>query len=281
MQLSTLNNTSSSHAPSALPLLKSDGPLVAAASHRAAGTGLWLTLAYGVLALVVIVSLGTTLLALALGWVIDHAFSRRVLARVRGSSLQVGPHQLPEIEQCVRNFAMRLSMAEPPMVLVAEASELNAIALRIGKRKCILLLDDVIWGAVEYGLPDALRFVIAHELAHHALGHTGALRSYLRIVVPRLSRLDELSADAVALQLVGTREAAHEGLMMLTVGPQLLKYINREQLLRQASEVTRDKATRKAERPLTHPLLMRRLQMLCEVPLADGSTSLASATRSR
>lgn len=280
MQLSTRDHASSSHATATLPLLRSDGPPVAAASHRAAGTGFWLTLAYGALTFLVIASLGITLLGLALGWVVDHVFSRRILARLRGSSLQVGQNQLSEIDQCVRNFARRLSMTEPPMVLVAEASELNAIALRIGKRKCILLLDDVIWGAVDYGLPDALRFVIAHELAHHALGHTGALRSYLRIVVPRLSRLDELSADAVALQLVGTREAAHEGLMMLTVGPQLLKYINREQLLRQASEVSRDKATQKAERPLTHPLLLRRLQTLCEVPLTEGSPSLVSGTRS-
>jgi hypothetical protein len=67
--------------------------------------------------------------------------------------------------------------------------------------------------------------------------------------------------------------------MMLTVGPQLLKYVNRGQLLRQAAEVSRDKATRKAERPLTHPLLLRRLQTLCEVPLAEGSPALVSGTR--
>ena len=55
---------------------------------------------------------------------------------------------------------------------------------------------------------------------------------------------------------------------MLTVGPQLLKYVNREVLLRQAAEVTKDKATRRAERPLTHPLLLRRLHVLGTVPLA-------------
>jgi uncharacterized membrane protein len=93
------------------------------------------------------------------------------------------------------------------------------------------------------------------------------LRAYLSAILPRLARLDELSADAVALQLVGTREAAYEGIMMLTVGPQLLKYTNRQQLLQQAEEVAADSATQKAERQLRHPLLLRRLSTLRTVQL--------------
>jgi Zn-dependent protease with chaperone function len=240
---------------------------VGAAKYQASGTYLWLTIAYGMLALLVLCSLGFILFALALGWFIDMLFGRRILARLRGSCLQVGPAQLPELDRCVREFSQRLGLKEVPMVLVAESSDINAFALNAGKRRCVLLMDDAVWATLEAGLPDALRFLLAHELGHHALGHTGALRSYLRAILPGLARLDELSADAVALQLVGTREAAYEGMMMLTVGPQLLKYTNRNQLLQQAAEIAADKTARKAERQLRHPLLLRRLHALRNAPL--------------
>ncbi len=253
-----------------LPALPGDGPQIDADRLRAAGTSLWLTLAYGLLGILIVGSLGFLILGLVLGYITDLMLSRRTVARLRGSAVQAGPYQLAAIDACARQFSARLGLAEAPTVLVAESSMLNAVALRIGRRRCVMLLDDVVWGAVDYQIPGALRFVIAHELAHHALGHAGVLRSYLRLVLPPLSRLDELSADAVALQLVGTRQAAAEGLMMLTVGPQLLRYINRDALFAQAREVAQDRATKKAEQKLTHPLLLRRLHAVMTAPTASG-----------
>jgi Zn-dependent protease with chaperone function len=265
MQYANANPATTSVA--SLPRLSGEGPSVVASRQKASGTYLWLAIGYGLVVLLVFASVGIILFALALGWAIDMLFGRRILTRLRGSSLQVGPAQLPELDRCVREFSYRLGLREPPIVLVAESSDINAFALRAGKRRCVLLMDDTVWAALEAGLPDALRFVVAHELAHHALGHTGFVRAYLRTILPQLSRLDELSADAVALQLVGTREAAYEGIMMLTVGPQMLKYTNRSQLLQQAAEIAADRTTRKAERPLRHPLLLRRLHTLSTLPL--------------
>ena len=47
---------------------------------------------------------------------------------------------------------------------------------------------------------------------------------------------------------------------VLLFGPQLVRFINRPQLLIQAQEVATDKTALKAERKLSHPLLLRRLQ---------------------
>jgi hypothetical protein len=58
--------------------------------------------------------------------------------------------------------------------------------------------------------------------------------------------------------------------MMLTVGPQLLRYINRDALLAQAGEVAQDRATKKAEQKLTHPLLLRRLHGVMNAPMSGG-----------
>jgi Zn-dependent protease with chaperone function len=247
-------------------VLASAGPAVAAREHTSPGTGLHSALAvllalFGIIVLAAS-TFGFGLLALLIAPIADWLLRRRIMATLRASCLEIGPNQLPEIHACVRTYAQRLGMKEAPDVFIVESNTMNAAALRVGARKVVHLIDDVVWGAIKAGDTGALSFVIAHELAHHALGHTGGFRSYIRNVYRKLSRLDELSADAVAMQLVGSRETAYSGLMMLMVGPQLLPYINREQLLRQAAEADADKATKKAERIHTHPFLTQRLQYL-------------------
>ena len=104
------------------------------------------------------------------------------MASLRASCIQVGPQQLPQIDACVKTFAQRLGLKDAPIVFIVESNTLNAAAQRIGARKVVYLIDDVVWGALKAGDPRALSFVIAHELAHHALGHTNGFRSYIRSV---------------------------------------------------------------------------------------------------
>jgi hypothetical protein len=51
-------------------------------------------------------------------------------------------------------------------------------------------------------------------------------------------------------------------LLVLLTGPQLVPFVNREAVLRQAAEVATDKNSVKAERNLSHPLLLRRIQRM-------------------
>jgi Zn-dependent protease with chaperone function len=239
---------------------------VNARAHIAPKTGLYSALAVVVVGFVslgmVIGTAGVGLLLLVVGLVVEMFQRKLILARLRGSHLSVNERQLAPVYEAARTYAQRLGMAKVPDIYIAESSELNALAFRLGARQTIVLLDDVVWGALQAGRPQALSFIVAHELAHHALGHTTLFRTYAKQVFRPLSRLDELSADAVALALVGDVEAATDGLMMLTVGPQLLPYVNRSELLRQAQEVATAKVTLKAERPLTHPLTLRRIHVL-------------------
>ena len=73
-----------------------------------------------------------------------------------------------------------------------------------------------------------------------------------------LSRLDEFSCDAVAHALVGDAAAAQDALTLLLIGPQLFAKVNRVALEQQAGEVAADKNSKKSERKLSHPLLLRR-----------------------
>lgn len=232
-------------------------------AHVHAGTGLYTTLGW-VLLLVGIIAfaastMGFGLLALVIAPIAEMIRAKRVRALIRGSGVHIGPDQLPTVHRCVEQFARRLGMKEAPEVYVVEDALQNGVAMKIGRKNIILLTDDVIWGALQSRDPQALGFVLGHELAHVALGHTGTLRSMIRQVFRPLGRADEFTADNVALALIGNKTVAVHGLTVLTVGPQLLPYVNDDALMRQAREVFADKQSKKAEKNLTHPLLLRRI----------------------
>ena len=135
----------------------------------------------------------------------------------------------------------------------------NAFVVKYGKKNVVLLTDDIIHGCIASGNPKALSFVIGHELGHIALKHNGVLRSWLSKRFKKLSRLDEYSADAVGNALVQDKTIAFNGLLLLTVGYAMMPYVNYETVIAQAQEVASNKYSKKAEKSLTHPLLLNRL----------------------
>jgi Zn-dependent protease with chaperone function len=191
---------------------------------------------------------------------------KTAIAQLRGMSLKIGPKQFPEIHDMVEELADALDI-DPPDTYLLESHEQNAFAAKIGAKQFVVLLDDLVWGAQMVNAPDLLRFIIGHELAHHALGHTGLIRSIVRLGYKPLARLDELSCDAVGAALVG-EDAARDALAMLLVGPQLFPKMNRPAMERQALEVEDDRYTKRAERQMYHPLLLRRIARM--IPDEDG-----------
>jgi len=202
------------------------------------------------------------LVALAV-WLVQLAGAKRARTILRASSLRVGPRQLPEIHACVSDYAARLGLAGVPETYVYAAAEMNAFALRFGRKNGIALTDEAVAAALEGRSPGALAFVIGHELGHIALGHHRAWRSALRRFLS-LSRKDELSADRVACELVGSLEAAESGVISLLSGPRLLALVDRAAARAQAEEQRGDRALRRVERTLTHPLALRRLERVHE-----------------
>ena len=193
----------------------------------------------------------------------QHLIARRARALLRGSSLRVGEKQFPQLHAAAAAHAQRLSMEELPEIYVVDAAEVNGFALRMGSRNAIVLTDEIVHAGLTEGAWDALSFVLAHELGHIALGHHRWWRSLLRRS-HALSRWDEFSADNIACELVATREAAESGVLMLISGPKLLALANRTAALEQADEVVADRATKRAERTLTHPVGLRRLHRVAQ-----------------
>lgn len=191
--------------------------------------------------------------------IVGFFVSRRVRAYIRGSSVQITPDQLPEAYEVAENCAKRLGLKEVPEIYVADAGVANALAVKLAKKHIVILTDESMWGSYSSPNPRALAWIIGHELGHIALGHTGILRNIMGNMVRPLGRFHEMSADNVALALVGDKDAAVQALAMLSVGPQLTKHLNVAALARQAQEVAKWKLAKKAEKNLSHPLLMRRI----------------------
>lgn len=212
----------------------------------------------------ILASYGILLVILLFYPLIAWYLRKKAMALIHGSGVHVSADQFPEIHRCVAAFKSRLSLGKDVEVYVVEENIINAMAVRYGKKHVVLLTDDLIHGCLASGHPQALAFVIAHELAHIALNHNSVFRSWMSRHMKKLGRLDEYSADAVATALVGDRAIALRGILLLTVGYALLPYVNAESIARQAKEVATNAYSKKAERTLTHPLLLNRLHRILE-----------------
>lgn len=247
-----------------MPTIDGNGNAVNWKTAVEPGTGPQVGVSYVIAAISVLiggaVSYGILWVVLLFAPVVDWFNRKKQMALLRGSAIEVGPQQFPEIHQCATAQAQRLGMEAPPTIFIVEGNLINAAAMRIGGRKVIMLIDDVVDACLRSGDPQTLAFILGHEMAHHAMGHTGLLRMALAKYNKKLARLDEFSCDAVANELVENPKVSAKALTILLTGPQLLKFVNLNQLLVQAEEVANDKNSVKAERQLTHPLILRRIQ---------------------
>jgi Zn-dependent protease with chaperone function len=240
----------------AFPSLEFGQNPVQAKTLAAPGTGFRVLLSWIPLLAVTLTTFGTIwIMAAIANWLLK----KKIHALIKGQGVQISADQLPEIHKIVSQFAQRLGMKKTPEIFLVEDSTQNAAAVKLGNTDIILLTDDLVWGALQSGDPRTLGYALGHELAHVALGHNSMVRTIRRRMFPSLSRLDEFTADNVAAALVGDKQVAVKGITLLTVGPQLLPFINPAAMEKQAREVWGNKQSKKAEQGMTHPLLFRRI----------------------
>ena len=248
------------------PSLAVDGDKVIAKQYVEPGTRSAVILGFvgAVLGMVfaIVLSYGVLLVAALIYWLSAWHIKKKATALIHGSGVHVSEDQFPEIHQCVTTLKARLDLQTDVEVYIVEAKAINASAAKYGRKNVVLLTDELIRGCLASGHPQALSFVIAHELAHIALNHTGAFRSWMARSSKKLGRLNEHSADSVAMALMGDKSISFHGILLLTVGSALLPYVNLASIARQAQEVAANKYSKKAEDTLTHPLLLNRLQRI-------------------
>jgi len=143
-------------------------------------------------------------------------------AYVYGHYVMIGPQQFPHLAQMIAEGARQVGLREAPEAFVYNSGGvMNAFAMRLFGRRYLMLTSAI----VDADSDEQLRFVIGHELGHHAAGHLDWFRNFIKLpahFVPLLgsawSRGRELTCDRVGAALSGDLESARSALQMLACG---------------------------------------------------------------
>ncbi len=145
----------------------------------------------------------TLALVLLLAPVAIYVLRGQLYARQRLSGVLITPDQYPEAHRMVLDACAHYGLRKiPDAYVVLGNGFINAAASGHGFRKFIFVYSDLFEIGGEARNPEALRFIIGHEVGHIAAGHT----SYWRLVgisgaqwIPflgsTLSRSQEYTAD--------------------------------------------------------------------------------------
>lgn len=124
-------------------------------------------------------------------------------ARQRANGVQMSPTQFPEGYRMVVEAAQAFGMRRvPDAYVVLGNGTINAFASGHGFRRFIVVYSDLFEVGGKARDPEALRFVISHEVGHLAAGHVSYLRllgtqlaAQIPLLGPALSRAQEYTAD--------------------------------------------------------------------------------------
>ena len=124
-------------------------------------------------------------------------------AKLRATAVQMSPTQFPEGYRMVVEAAQQFGLRRVPDAYVTMGNgQINAFAAGHGYRRFVVVHSDMFEIGGRARDPEALRFVIGHEVGHLAAGHISMLRLLfvtLGLNVPLLGkalvRAQEYTAD--------------------------------------------------------------------------------------
>jgi len=202
-----------------------------------------------------------------------------LIAHVRGSSIKLGPQQMPELHDRAIRIAHRIGMTRVPDVyLLQSGGILNAFATRFGRRRFVVLYSDLVRACGDN--LDALDFIIAHELGHIHRGHLN-WRWLLApgLIVPFLgtaySRACEYTCDRYGFQASSDKNRSLDGLCILAAGPQFAPQVNRQAFVAQRDDLN-TAFMKLGQWFATHPPLVKRVAALVPGLQADGGGSFGA-----
>ncbi len=166
--------------------------------------------------------IGIYLLYAVLIWLFVFISGLFYRAHAFGSMVLLSPRQFPELHAMVETASADLGFKVPPKTFLYNSNGLfNAFARRILGGRYVFLTSAL----VEANSDQQVRFVIGHELGHHAAGHLNGWLNFLRApsqVVPFLgaaySRSREYTCDSIGAHLSKDLGASRSALQMLGCG---------------------------------------------------------------
>jgi Zn-dependent protease with chaperone function len=165
------------------------------------------------------------------------------LGQQRVNGVKMSPTQFPEGYRLVVEAAQRFGLTEiPDAYVVLGNGTINAFASGHGYRRYVVVYSDLFEIGGQARDPEALAFVIGHEVGHIAAGHASYWRqlSQLAMKIPflgsALSRSMEYTADnhGYAMRPEGARRA----IGVLSAGKYLLRSVDFDAMADRASTET-------------------------------------------
>ena len=187
-------------------------------------------------------------------------------ANAYGNMVLLGPDQFPEIHRSVVEGAQALGLTPAPKAFLYNSNGLlNAFARRVLGGRFVFLTSAL----VDVSSDEQVRFVIGHELGHHAAGHLNPWMNALKLpghavpfLAPAYSRAREFTCDGIGAHLANDQQVSRSALLMLGCGCRRLNgALNCEAFM--AQEAVRPPISSYiAERFRGHPRLTRRVGAL-------------------
>ena len=162
------------------------------------------------------------------------------ISYLRGNTVELGEHQLPDLYNHYREACQKLGMDEiPTAYLMMSDGVLNALATRFLRRHYVVLYSSVVEALKSR--PEALRFYFGHELAHIKRGHLTLnwLRwpaSILPLLGAGYRRAQEYTCDLHGLAASASRDDALAGLGVLASGGEKLTQLNTAAFIEQQGQ---------------------------------------------
>lgn len=127
----------------------------------------------------------------------------RMYAAQRVNGVKMSPTQFPDGYRMLVDAAARFGMAEvPDGYVVLGNGQINAFASGHGFRRYVVVYSDLFEVGGQARNPEALAFIIGHEVGHIAAGHASYWRqlgmfasNYIPVLGSALSRAQEYTAD--------------------------------------------------------------------------------------
>ncbi|TSD99997.1 M48 family metallopeptidase [Skermania sp. ID1734] len=173
-------------------------------------------------------------------------FIRRGLtyASPRVNGIQMTPTQFPEGYYLVVEAAQRFGMSYVPDAFVVLGNgQINAFAAGHGFRRFVTVYSDLFEVGGQARNPDALAFIIGHEVGHIAAGHVSYWRQlamfamqYLPVLGSSLSRAMEYTADNHGF--VNRPQGASGAMATLGAGKYLNQHVGFDELADRARTET-------------------------------------------
>ena len=180
-----------------------------------------------------------------------------------GNMILLGPDQFPALHAMVVAGSATLGLPSPPKTFLYNSNGLfNAFARRILGGRFVFLTSAL----VEAETDAQVKFVIGHELGHHAAGHLNPWLNVLKLpahfvpfLMPAYSRAREYSCDRIGAHLTDDLTEARRSLQMLGCGCRRLNDAMNDEAFERQEAMVPELSGFLVEISRTHPRLTRRV----------------------